>query len=364
MASRLLLFPALLLAACATEPAGPDFDDSDQDQLSVVDGSPEAVGVLRVLNASDTTFDVLDDEVPLNRRAAQHLIVWRDGADLVRYTGDDQAFETMQQVDDVRYVGPSALNALVAYAESTGQVPQGGELLGVWDNTAFTVDEADATLVLANLGDYALLDDEVPLNRRAAENILAARPYETIAQLAAVPQVGPSSMLRLREFAGSWSPVAEDGEAQLGEDCEEEDACADGLVCLGAIVYSTGWCVEEEYARTWEFDIDADIPDGDPAGLVSTVEVSDWASVPVDIAVWIDLDHPDPQSLTYRLIDPNGADAILSAPGEGNRVEILWRNITSDDEIDGTWSLEIVDPVQGNAGRLNGWTLYLTSTWD
>ena len=92
--------------------------------------------------------------------------------------------------------------------------------------------------------------------------------------------------------------------------------------------------------------------------------MTDLASVPIDIRVWIDLDHPAPQTLTYRLIDPNGADAILSAPGEGNMVDILRRNITSDDEVNGAWSLEVIDHAGGDAGTVNSWTLYLTSTWD
>jgi hypothetical protein len=364
VANRLLLLPALILTACAAEPTESAWTELDQAALHILDGSPEGVGVLSLLNASTTTESVLDHDVPLNRRSAQNLIAWRDGADGVRYTSDDRSFETIGQVDAVSWVGPAALDALVAFADAQDLVPSGGDLLGVWDNTAFTVDEADAALALVNLGDYALLDDDVPLNRRAADNIVAARPFSTVLQLAAVPQVGPSTMLRVRNFAQTWSPVAEDGDAELWEDCESEDACADGLICLGAISWGNGWCVEDTYAATFEIDSGAAVPDGDPAGLLSTVEVTDLASVPIDIAVWIDLDHPDPQSLTYRLIDPNGADATLSAPGEGNRVDILRRNITSDDEIHGPWSLEIIDPVAGNTGTLNGWTLYLTSTYD
>lgn len=363
MASRLLLLPALLLTACAGTP-DQSLEPADQSQLSVLDGSPEAVGVLSVLNASSTTLAVLDFDVPLNKRAAENLIAWRDGADGTRYTSDDQWFQTMQQVDDVSYVGPAAMNSLVAFAEATGQVPTGGDLLGVWDNTAFTVDEAMATLELVNLADSVVLDDDVPLSSRAVDNILAARPFATIQQLAGVPQVGPSSMLKLRNFAQSWAPIAEGGTALLGEDCEDEDACSDGLICLGAISWGAGWCVEDSFAGTYDVTVGAAIPDGDANGIVSAVNVNDLASVPIDIAVWIDITHPDPQSLTYTLIDPNGQTATLSAPGEGNLTDILWRNITSDDEINGDWSLEIVDPATGDAGTLNSWTLYLTSTWD
>lgn len=359
---RSILFASLFaLSACAGEFA--DVDGAGTAELHILDGTPESVGVLWVLNDSATTFEVLDEQVPLNRRAAEQLIGWRDGGDGVRYTYDDRAFVTMQQVDDVPWVGPAAIDALVAYAEAIGQVPVGDDLLGVWDDTAFTVDEAEATIALVNDADVAVLDDDVSLSSRAAANLVAARPLQTVAQVAAVRQIGPSSMLKLRDFAQTWALPAEDGAAELGEDCESEDACADGLICLGAISWGNGWCVEDSFAGTFE-GYAQPIPDGDPAGVVSRVNVTDLASVPIDIRVWIDLDHPDPQSLSYRLIDPNGADAILSAPGEGNVADILWRNITSDDEVHGVWSLEIIDPVAGDVGALNGWTLYLTSTWD
>jgi len=349
--------------ACSPSPEG-GVDAVDSIQTSVLDGSPEAVGVLSVLNADGTTLAVLDYDVPLNKRAAEQIIGWRDGNDGVRYTYDDRAFVTMQQVDDVPWVGPAAISALVAYAEATGEVPTGNDVLGVWDNTAFTVNEAEATLLLVNEADVVTLDDDAALNSRAVDNILAARPLATIAQLAAVPQVGPSAMLKLRNFAQAWAPIAEDGEAQLGEDCESEDACADGLICLGAISWGNGWCVEDSFAATFDMGVAAAIPDADPNGVTSTIEVSGLASVPIDIRVWIDLDHPDPQSLTYTLIDPNGATATLSAPGEGNVADILWRNITSDDNIHGTWSLQVVDTATGDVGTLLGWSLYLTSTWD
>ena len=363
MVRRALLASLITLAGCGASSEGTD-TVAGVAQTSVLDGSPEAVGVLSVLNADSTTVTVLDDDVPLNKRAAEQLVAWRDGADGQRYTYDDRAFQTMQQVDDVPWVGPAAIEALVAYAEQTGAVPQGGELLGTWDSTAFTVDEAEATLLLVNEADYVVLDDDAALSSRAVDNIMAARPLATIAQLAAVPQVGPSAMGKLRNFAQTWAPLAEDGEALLGENCESEDACADGLVCLGAISWGSGWCVEDSFAATFDMGVAAPIPDGDPAGVTSSIDVQGLASVPIDIRVWIDLDHPDPQSLTYTLIDPNGATATLSAPGEGSMVDILWRNITSDDEIHGDWSLQVVDPVAGDAGTLLGWSLYLTSTWD
>jgi len=354
---------ALSLSACTTPLNAPV---GGQTQLAIFDGSPEGVALIDFLNASTTTLEVLDDEVPLNRRTAENLIQWRNGSDGVRYTTDDKSFQTVADVDDVRWVGPAALDALVAYLEAEDLIPTGGDLLGVFDNVAFTVDEATATLQLVNEASFEVLDDEVPLNRRSVENILDARPIATLHYLQAVPWVGPSAMLSLRNF--DWNaPSDEPAEEDLSgpwEDCEADSDCQSGLVCMGWTLWGTGWCIDEAQSATFTGE-GGDIPDDDTTGWTGTVEVGDLASVPMDIIVWIDLDHAAPGTLTYTLIDPNGETATLAAPDPGtNQADILWRNITSDDMIDGSWSLVVTDPVAGDAGSVLGWDLYLTSNYD
>ena len=115
-------------------------------------------------------------------------------------TRDDRAFETIEQVDAVPWVGPAAIARLVAFAEGNGWVPSGGDVLGVYDDVAFTVDEAEATLALVNQAAHAVLDDDIDLDKRAADGIVAARPIATMTALAAVYYVGPSAMLALREY--------------------------------------------------------------------------------------------------------------------------------------------------------------------
>lgn len=346
-AALLLLLPAL---ACAAAYPSVEGDVA----LSILDGSPEGVALLDFLNASDTTFEVLDHDVPLNRRAAENLIAAR---------ASHGPFQTVAEVDAVSWVGPAALDALVDHLLAEDLVPTGGDLLGVFDNVAFTVDEANEALALVNDADFPVLDDEVPLNRRAAENIVAARPIATLAFLEAVAQVGPSAMLNIRNF--DWIP--EEPEVVLSlenEDCTADSECADGLVCMGWTMWTTGWCIDEDLSATFD-GTGGSIPDGDPNGWTGTVEVSDLASVPIDIIVTIDLDHAAPESLTYTLIDPNEQTADLSPPNPQTGITtILWRNITSDDEIDGTWSLVVTDPSAGDAGSVVSWSLYLTSTYD
>ena len=71
------------------------------------EGTPEGVGLLDFINAADTTQNLLDYTVGLDRRAAGNLIAHRDGGDRKWGTSDDDFFQTVDEVDDVRFVGPA-----------------------------------------------------------------------------------------------------------------------------------------------------------------------------------------------------------------------------------------------------------------
>ncbi|MEM9072200.1 MAG: proprotein convertase P-domain-containing protein, partial [Myxococcota bacterium] len=75
---------------------------------------------LALLNDEETTFTLLDDDVGLDRRAAQNLMDTRAGADGVVGSADDVVFVSIAQVDAVSYVGPAALDLLATYALSNG----------------------------------------------------------------------------------------------------------------------------------------------------------------------------------------------------------------------------------------------------
>jgi hypothetical protein len=166
---------ALCATACAAKPAE---TDPDALSLSLVEpGSPEARGIVSFVNDPSTTHELLDVEVGLDVRAARGLI-------------DGRPFTTLDEVDAVPWVGRVALEKLLAWAESGGFVSAGGEareraILGL-------VNHADTT--------FALLDQDVGLDRRAAENIMAARPFANLAQLDAVAWVGPAALDALAAY--------------------------------------------------------------------------------------------------------------------------------------------------------------------
>ena len=64
---------------------------------------------------------------------------------------------------------------------------------------SFTVRDADDVLNLVNEVSYEGLD--LILNRRAARNIVEARPFNSIEALAAVRYVGRSALTRLKAEA-------------------------------------------------------------------------------------------------------------------------------------------------------------------
>jgi hypothetical protein len=168
---------------------------------SAWEGTPEGVAVLALLNDESTTFDVLDNLVPLDRRAAGNLIAHRDGGDRLWGTTDDDVFSNIDEVDRVRFVGPKSLDRLVVYASRTGWVPGGDDLLGVYDGVAFSVEQADATLELVNVLSVEALDDDLALNSRAVDSIINARPIDTVDSLSRLYYVGGSALRTLKAAA-------------------------------------------------------------------------------------------------------------------------------------------------------------------
>jgi hypothetical protein len=162
------------------------------------EGTPEGVAVLAMLNDESTTLEVLDTEVPLDRRAAGNLIAHRDGGDRLWGTTDDDVFSNMDEVDAVRFVGPKSIDRLVLFANTTGWVPGGEDLLGVYDGVSFTVVEAEATLEVVNDVPAHVLDIDFGLDARAVDSIMRARPVETVDALSRLYYVGGSALRTLK----------------------------------------------------------------------------------------------------------------------------------------------------------------------
>jgi hypothetical protein len=114
------------ISACAATDTGADGEDDSflaggKADGSITEGSPEAAGVLRVAN--EASLATLKADVGLVTRTANRIIAYRAGDDAALGTGDDRQFQTLAELDAVKYVGPVALEELLAYAEAQGYVP-------------------------------------------------------------------------------------------------------------------------------------------------------------------------------------------------------------------------------------------------
>lgn len=204
---RATLFSTLLaFTSLACGPA--DGTNVDSAAGHIAAGSPEEAAVLALVNDPAVDQPLLDDEVGLDVRAATNIIDHRDGPDATVGTGDDDPFDTIVELDDISYVGPSALDKLLAYAQAHGYMP---------GTEAPTQAELDyVTLALANDLSVTeqMLDDDVKLDSRAAGNIVAwragvdgiegtadDRTFMNMAQLDDISYVGASALANLRDYA-------------------------------------------------------------------------------------------------------------------------------------------------------------------
>ena len=200
-----LIFAATCLFSsifACEETVSPELTGSE---MNLLDGSPDAVGILGLLNDATSTVEVLDIQVGLNRRAAENLVIHRNGADGNYGSADDNPFDDVTEVDNVPQVGPAAMETLLAYARMQGWVPEGDDPLGAWDGVSFTVIQAEAVLEVANNASEPELDFDIGLDNRAATAIVQGRPIVTVLQLSELAYVGESALEKLKQYA---SPAA------------------------------------------------------------------------------------------------------------------------------------------------------------
>lgn len=194
--TTIVAFVALTLGCADVNDAYEAVDGSAQ--ALVLTGSPDGVGVIRLLNDPETDFDRLDVDAALNARSARTLMHHRNGPDGVLGTWDDELFTSIEAVDAVKWVGEGTLLRLLAFAGKAGYVPAGDDLLGVYDRVPFSVSEAYALLDLVNAASLSELDHGLKLDARAAKAIVVARPYATLADVAATRYVGRATLARLK----------------------------------------------------------------------------------------------------------------------------------------------------------------------
>ena len=96
--------------------AGMQGSAGKSDAILIEEGSPEALGILAVANELD--FEALDDDVRLDRRAAESILVYRTGN--VDDPDDDRAISDLEELDQIPWVGMRAFIKMYDYAKANG----------------------------------------------------------------------------------------------------------------------------------------------------------------------------------------------------------------------------------------------------
>ncbi len=209
--SRFVVF-VFALFGCAPDQAA--FNNAETARV-IEEGTPEASGVIAFLNDSSTTFTILDVDAALDSPAATNLIAHRNGPDGTFGTGDDDRYGDIAEVDAVKQVGDATLRSLLSYAEAEGWILPDEPLYGVVEGVELTQQEAVDILRVANGATLAELDDDVPLDSRAAQGILDNRPFGLVEDVALVPYVGATAIERLADYGAAHPVVLLTGEQSL-----------------------------------------------------------------------------------------------------------------------------------------------------
>jgi len=109
------------------------------DAFGVEEDTPEARGILRVAN--ETSLDHLTGPARVANTSARNIVAYRAGEDGEEGTSDDEEIDSLEELDDIYWVGPVAFSKLLAYARAMGYISSGDA--GVVDPVD---DEATGTL--------------------------------------------------------------------------------------------------------------------------------------------------------------------------------------------------------------------------
>ncbi len=105
------------------------------------EGSPEALGVLALVNDAAMTSAKLKSDAHVTARVAGNITRHRDGADGQPGTADDDTYGSLAELDAIPYVGPATLAALLDLARDRGLVGGNGAKISV----IFSPQSAEAT---------------------------------------------------------------------------------------------------------------------------------------------------------------------------------------------------------------------------
>ncbi len=105
------------------------------------------------------------------------------------------------------------------------------------------------------------------------------------------------------------------------------------------------------------------IPDNAPAGIASSIDVTDTGLVNGDVKITVDISHTYAGDLKVSLVK-GAVEKVLSANAGGSADDIKKTFTVSGldgQALAGQWTLKIVDSAAQDTGTLNSWKIELTS---
>ncbi len=199
---RFIIISVSILSAfgCAMPSAeGPSLPGSTP-PVSIAQPSEDEIRALDFLNDPATDLRTLDHEVGVNRRGARNLIAHRNGPDGIYPSYDDDPFQTLEEIERVRYVGPVSVQMILDFARDR-MVDPGVMVEGILFSSE---DEAAVLWGLARVT-VDQLTYELGIATHAAEGIVGSGPYESIVDVAAIEYVGQATLLSLLHHAPVWA---------------------------------------------------------------------------------------------------------------------------------------------------------------
>ncbi|RAL21226.1 hypothetical protein DL240_13925 [Lujinxingia litoralis] len=148
-------------------------------------------------------------------------------------------------------------------------------------------------------------------------------------------------------------------ELPVFEEPEPDPVCGETLSCADESCIDSPLC-EGEPAR-FSSEEEVAIPDNDPQGALSTIEVIGTSNV-LAASVDVLITHPYVGDLSIELIHPSG-DSVVLREANGQAGADLFETYHLTDFVglsaEGNWSLKVVDHAGTDEGALLGWDLTL-----
>ena len=209
--------------------------------------------MLEFMNHPKTDVVLLDEEVGLDKRAAENLIAHRNGPDGLIDTEDDNLFNSTAEIDSVFWVGQTALDKIAAYIESEAWKRASHRTLGVYDGIHFTVEEGERTIELANMASKMELEQVVGLTEIAAHMVIKLRPFDTMKSLSKVYGVDDKALIKLKTAALTWGPNACQTAPKLDDLTALDEEFQPGVYLVCAGLNALGECPEPTSVTAVEF---------------------------------------------------------------------------------------------------------------